>query len=47
MSVVSPLRVRESTLAMKCLMSFAKIKILIRRQTVHNKRQFDLVLDVN
>jgi len=47
MSIVSLLRVRESTLAMKCLMSVAKIKFLIRLQTFHNKRQFDLVLDVN
>jgi len=47
MSVVSPLRVRESTLAVKCLMSVAKIKLLIRRQIVHSKRQFDLFLDDN
>jgi len=47
MSLVSLPRIRESTLAMKCLMFVAKIKFLIRRQIVHNKRQFDLVLDVN
>ena len=38
MSVVSLLRVKESTLTLKCLISVAKIKFLIRRQIVHNKR---------
>jgi len=47
MSVVSLLRVRESTSAMKCLMSVEKINFFIRLQIVNNKRQIDLVLDVN
>ena len=47
MSVVSLLRVRESTSAMKCLMSVENINFFIRLQIVNNKRQIDLVLDVN